>query len=437
MSQNETDHLPGAWYAGRMKRINLSPYLLLGIFTALVGLTDIKIAQAFDIEPEYQGISETFLDRIESPRELDGEYQSIINSYTISPTWDQAYARSRRAVDTSIGSITNQHFMIYTRAKLETDLSESLRFKFTFFAQQDREINDSRHVFELSQRVLSWLRVNAYAQMAHYKRDNDIGFALVITPIENWDHRLYLTYHDFTRGNHNDQPDRYLGNDPLTVGWSALYDHDGLWIRSGVRFDQSARWNRPQEQFIFDYEKKLAFADARISLSERDAITLRAQWDSTFKGRTPTGTGTVLRESFKAERLLLKTAYAIGTEDDSLSYEFGFMYAGRHWTDQNGAQVFHQNLLPSITSRIRSVRRESGFDHVQLSVEATDFRTYGDLALTPVNQKHESLEGRLQTAYEFAFRNDARLLVAFNFDLDEWGGLPTFDGGNLQFRSEF
>lgn len=405
--------------------------------TALLVVFATSSAQAFDIEPEYQGISETHLERIESPRELDGEYQSITNSYTLSENWNRAFYRSKRVVDTSIGSITNQHFMIYTRAKLETDLSDSLRFKFTFFAQQDREINESRHVFELSQRVLPWLRVNGYAQMAHYKRDNDIGFALVITPLEHWDHRLYLTYHDFTRGNHNDRPDRYLGNDPLTVGWSAVFDDGKLWVRTGVRFDQSMRWNRPEEQFIFDYEKKLAFSDIRFALTDSTAITVRAQWDSTFKGRTPTGTGTTAKESFKAGRLLLKAAYALGTDDEAVSYEFGFMHAGRQWIDQNGSRVFHQNLLPSATARVRTLRRESGFDHFQASIEATDFKTYGDLGLTPAHQKHESLEGRLQTAYELTLRTEARLLIAFNFDLDEWAGLPSFEGGNLQFRSDF
>ncbi len=416
--------------------IRAQAYILMPI-TAVVLFTGPRPAQAFDIEPEYQGISETQLERIESPRDLDGEYQSIFNSYTLSPKWDQAFYRSSRAVDTSIGSITNQHFMIYSRAKLETDLSESLQFKFTFFAQQDREINDSRHVFELSQRLLSWLRINGYAQMAHYKRDNDLGFALIVEPFDYWKHRLYLTYHDFTRGNHNDRPDRFLGNDPLTLGWTSIFDHEGLWIRSGLRFDQSVRWNRPEEQFIFDYEKKLAFTDIRIALSESTALTVRAQWDSTFKARTPTGNSTANLESYKAERLLLRAAYAVGLEEDPIHYEFGFMHASRHWINQNGSHVFHQSSLPSATARIRSTRRETGFDHAQLSIEATDFKTYGDLNLAPPHQKHESIEGRLQAAYEFMLRNEARLLIAFNFDLDEWAGLPSFEGGNIQFRSSF
>jgi hypothetical protein len=351
--------------------------------------------------------------------------------------WNQKWYRSNRAADTTVGSLTNQLFLIYTRAKLQADLNDSLTVRFVYASQQDREVNDTRQVFELTQTLLDWLKVSAYAQMAHYKRDNDFGLAMNIAPSEYWNNRIYVTYHDFTRGNHNDQPDRFLGDDPEAVGLTSVYDDQTTWIRSGFRFDRSVKWNRPQEQVIFSYEKRLIFAEISQVLSKGKTASIRAQWDSTFKGQAATGTNPDPTESWRLDRTAVRAAFTDGFDEDRVSLEYAFMFANRLWINQLGEKVSHQNLLPSVMTRVRSTRRENGFDHIQLVIEATDFKKYGGIGLTPTNQKNESVEGRLQTAYEFSFRNEANLLVAFNFDLDEWGVVPTFEGGNVQFRSNF
>ncbi len=401
---------------------------------------------AFDIEPEYQGLSEIERQRIETPREIDREYQSIANSYALPNSWNAAYFKANRALDTTVGSLSNQLFMIYTRAKLETKLNDTLVFQFRYFSQSDREINQTRHILELSQKVSNWIRLNIYGEMAHYKRDNDFGLALLIGPtqedhLSRWLTRVYVTFHDFTRGNHNDQPDRFLGGDPLTIGSTSTWQSDNINLRAGFRFDRSLKWNIPQEDLTFSYEKKLIFFDASLSVSEDDLISFKFQNDSTFKGREPLPGGTSVFESWRLDRKLLRLSYHRGRESASSTVQYAIMAADRQWIDQNGALIFHQSLLPSVTGRWQTIRRTNDqfdpYDYFQLSIEATDFKTFGDTSLTPASQKLESLEGRLQAAYEFSFFNSSRLLIALNFDLDEWTRVPSFEGGNARFRAEF
>jgi hypothetical protein len=392
---------------------------------------------AFEIFPEYQGLSETELTRIEGPAEIDSEYQSQINAYTAPLQREFAWFTTPRAIDTSVGSITNQHFLIHSRVKLTADLLETLRFQFSYFAVRDREIDQTRGIVELSQKISTWLRVNVYGQPEHYKRGNDVGFALLILPALSWENRFYATFHDFTRGNHNDQADRFVGLDPLSLGWNSTYTTTNSLVRVGLRFDRSVSWNLPQLGQSFAYEKKLAYADVLWPLSETEQLVLRLQWDMTFKGETPYPASTSSAKCFKRDRLLTRFSYFRGQLDDWISYEASVLLADRHWIDKTGSHLFHQNLMPSLAARVRSVRREQGFDHFQVSLEATDFRTFGDLSLAPENQKHQALEERLQTAYEFNFRARGALFLALNFDLDEWSTLPTFDGGNAQFRVDF
>jgi hypothetical protein len=408
-------------------------YLLLSI-----------LLTGFDIYPEYQGLSETELDRFERPADQDAEYQSQINAYTLDTEWERRWPQTPRALDSTVGSITNQHFMIRNRAKFETDLLESLKFRFTYLAQKDREIDQERHVLELEKRLSPILSFAAYGEPGHYKRENDLGYALIAEPAKGWRNRFFVTFHDFTRGNHNDQPDRFVGDDPLSAGWTTTLSAtgtDSLALTAGFRYDRPVIWDLPQQSRRFYYDKRLVFTNAEWALSEIRKFGIRSQWDSTLKGQertTDTGLGsTVARETWRTDRVLLKAYQTSGRPEDLIAHELALMYASRQWVNQDDRRIFHQNIMPSALVKIRGQRREQGFDHVHVGVEATDFHTYGDVKLTSSEQKHDSLEARLHTAYEFRLRDEARLLLAFNFDLDEWGRVPTFEGGNARFRAEF
>ncbi len=397
----------------------------------------VSAANAFDISPEYQGLNEAELSRMERPADIDAEYQTVINAYLPRFEWEKAWPRSPRVFETTVGSITNQHFLIYSRAKLQVDLEETLHFRFTYLEQSDREIDQSSHFVELIKDLSPWLSVSAYGDPSHYKRSNDIGVALLVTPTEGWTNRLYFTQHDFTRSAHNDLADRFIGDDPISLGWTGTFESDSIDSRFGFRHDKPVAWNLPQEGRLFRYEKTLVFADFEWVYDEGKSVGARVQVDSTFKGQNPIGTSTLANESWKRDRALARLFHLLGTDGDETNTEVALTHASRGWTQDAGAKIMHSSLLPSVTTRFRGPRRAKGFDHTQITLEATDFKAYGDLSLAPANQNQERLQGRAQLAYELSFSNGATLLLAGNFDLDEWIVLPTFEGGNAQFRTEF
>lgn len=395
-------------------------------------------ALAFDILPEYQGLSETDLQKFERPADLDSEYQSLLNAYALPPEWDHEWQDRSNVMDFSVGSLSNKHFLLYSRLKVEADWLEKLRFRFIYFAQRDREVDQTRHILELSEKLTPWLRVAIYGEPSLYKRENDLGLALEVAK-GDFSNRIYYTSHDLTRAEHNDQPDYFTkrGN-PASIGWTGLKRESAWRGQMGFRIDRPVTWMRPREKRVFEYEKRLVFGEAAWMRSISEIYGARLQWDSTFKSQMPdSAVSPVAEESWRVERFFAKIYYHKGAAEDPVSYETGFMQAIRSWKNQSGRMVSHFNELPSFNISWRGLRRGARFDHLQAGYEMTVFNTFGDLSLTPPQQKHNSVENRLMTGYEFSFRSNAKLLLALNFDLDEFTPVPTFEGGSGQFRAEF
>lgn len=393
----------------------------------------------YDALPEYQGFSEAEALLFSPPASVDAEYQSLLNAYIPSLEWSFLWDDSKNILDASLGSLSNKHFLHYSRLKLQSQIAESTHFKFLVLGQRDRETDQLRHMLEFFQRIGPVWAVHIYGEPSLYKRENDVGLAVSLVNVKSWDHRFYLTSHDITRADHNDQDDSFKGaKNPLSVGWTGQLRASVLRARVGVRFDPPVTWIRPQDRAVYFYNKQLYFMDAIWAVTPHASFKFRGQWDSTLKGREPdSAQSLVLSERWDHQRRMAAVSYKYGTDADLVSYEPGFMHAVREWTDQRGARVQHYNELPNLTVRWRGHRRNDGFDHLQVGYEMTLFNTFGDLALTPETQKHTSVESRVQTAYEFNLRGQSRFLLALNFDFDEWTPVPTFEGGHGQFRTEF
>jgi hypothetical protein len=403
------------------------------LFLGLQGLLGSQ-AFAFDILPEYQGINEASLLKFESPVDIDSEYQIITNAYRQPLAWEKFWQEQSRAMDLTFGSLSNKTLYEYSRIKLDAPLLENLQFRFNYFAQRDAEIQQQRQILELVQRLSSSFSVSAYGTPNFYKRDSDMGFAVLVTPSERWEHRLYYTMHDLVRGDHNDQPDRYT-KAPRSVGWTGGFRDGATWARLGVRQDLSTVWQRPQEQRIFQYEKKLAFVDVQHAHDVRNSFGLRLQWDSTAEAQEPdtSANNSVVNQSWRLQRIQARLEWWRGEQDEPLRYGAALNHVQRQWRDVSGRQLQHFNESIVAMASVRGARRADGFDHLQLEYEYLWFSRFGELSLAP-SQKNSPHEQRLKVGYEFNFLRNAKLEFALNFDVDEWRTVPTFEGGQGRFR---
>jgi len=396
-------------------------------------------ALAFDISPEYQGITERDHSKFEAPSEINSEYQIIWNAYQAPLSWAQAWERNKREFNFSSGSLSNDYFVQNSQAKFETEWTDNLSFHFVYLNQRDLEVDQSRHIIELRQKITPTIKIAVYGEPSHFKRENDAGGALIYSPRPEQEHRFYYTAHDFTRNSHNNETDKFKKNrEPASVGYHSVQAFEKLWARFGFRHDLETQWLRPQEQRVFEYEKSLVYGDFEWRLENRRRFELRAQWDDTYEEQTPnTAASTVTLKAWRLQRNWLRAVYAWAADDGSVSYEASTTFLHRNWKNEANHELDHYNFLPGFTSYWRATKRGEKFDRIQVGYEFGFYDKDDPYRLTAATQKNKSLEMRLQTGYEFALKNDATFLFTANFDTDDWNTVPSFEGGSGHFRSEF
>lgn len=412
------------------------PQLVVVIFIFL-GLS----ARASDISAEYQGLSETDLLGFEKPESVDSEYQTVWNAYLPPIDFARDWRTNSAIFQFSLGSLSNKYFFLYSRAKMETDLTSALRFRFTYLSQRDFEIDQVRHVLDLIHSLSNHWDLAVYGEPSLYKRENDLGAALIYAreaaPNASTTQRFFYTRHDFTRADHNNLKDQFVAkHNPDSVGWIGQWQTPTVWMEAGVRSDAPTIWSRPQEDRLFTFEKKLAYMDLKKNLSTASALALRLQWDRQRKGQSPlTPSSPITPEEWTLERTFVQAAFHRGAPDEKVRHVPALTYVTRDWRDIKGAQVKHQNIQPSYTVLWRAARRAQGFDYLETGIEGTSFHKEDPTQITSPTQSNSPFEGRLHTGYEWALLHGAKLSVGLNFDLDEWRGTPTFEGGSGQFQA--
>jgi len=405
------------------------------VFLALQGF-GIPEAGAFDIVPEYQGLSENDLLRFETPVDLDSEYQTVFNGYAPDLQAERRWLLGGSQFDGALGSLGNKDFLHHSRARLERELWPGLTFKFVYFVQRDREVDQVRHVLELSQRIFAGGRIAVYGDPSAYKRETDVGVAMEWKPVETWQNRFYYTLHDVVRNDHNDQQDRFEARKkPTSLGWLGVYDQDQTFGRAGFRIDTQAVWVRPQESRVFHQKGTVAFLDASTPVGERLTLETRSQWDNRTETQDPLNEDLASREGWRRERLKTRLTVLSGHLQDPRRFEYAFTHSQRRWEHRSGLRQTHYNELPSLAVNWRGTRRRESFDRVRLEYEMNFFKRSGDLQLSPT-QKARPLEQRLQLEYRLSFAPNAHFALALNLDMDEWSPVPTFEGGNGRLHIE-
>ncbi len=427
-------------------------------------------ARSFDVAPEYQGFHERELERFERATDLNSEYQLIWNAYLptlpILPVQSTLTAEQVRQIErandherlaglnnrlwASIGSLSNDYFFIYSHAQISADLSDGLTFHFTHYQQRDLETDQVGQVLELRKRLSRYAQLAVYGEPSLYKRQNDLGGAVILGNPQH-QHRLYHTWHDFTRNGHNNEADRFTNDGkPTSIGWLGQ-DAWGPWqTQMGFRYDQPTEWLRPQDDRILRYKKTTLFLRAAwVRHAEtsnesswpdgaQSAFSIEAQIDRTFKEQAPDDAASLVpHESTKLSREWVRMNYVWPFDDSRVSLATSLSAISRRWQNEKSENVQALDVLPGLTAKMRTLRRGENHDQVSVGIEATFYDKDDSKNITAGTQNDGPVEGRINTAYEFGFQNRNRLVLALNFDADDFGPLPSFEGGNGQFVIEF
>jgi hypothetical protein len=461
--------------------LRVVPLARLLAYTLIFG-SAADMAKAFEIFPEFSTLSEQEEVSFTKPVSIDPTYGGLEQSYRKSDEWERLWFGVPVAVDGTVGSIDGKHFLISNRAKFYKALSSHFEFRFTHFEDRDLEVDRVATILEMIYwSGLGWpvrrVGISVYGEPSFFKRQNDMGVALLLNPSPMSEIRLFNTFVDVVRNDRNDRTDRFEGSKvPYSFGfvgrhWNGKAKPDDgdvhrtlEYVEYAVRYETDTHWRFPDARYDYRYWKKFASVSSNISLSPKVALNMRVQFDQKFEAKILDGAGPVaarpaslVDEAWTNERLLTVLRFPLSSLG-SWQLTPGLSVNYRRWRASGTG-------LP--TASATGAAGGSGSGWGQGDVTYLDWIPHGILkiplsdadnsdsmtfeyALSLQKQSGESslrsrpdnggpwdlVEHRLSVSYDVMFSNTGSLRIIPTFDVGRLLSRP-WGGGNAQFRMEF
>lgn len=415
-------------------RTLLAPVLLLALSS--------QVALAFELFPEFENLSEQEQTRFEKPEAIGAEYQSDFLTYMLPKDWQYSWLSHPRAAEFSAGSVSPVHFLISNRVKIHHELSKYLEVRFTYYADRTRERDSTHALLEMVAWPSKKIGVGIYAEPSLYKRDNDVGVALLYRPQGTANHeiRLFQTWVDLTRNKRSDMTDRF-NKDKLPyarglVGrwWRPLAMGPKDYIEYAIRQETLTSWEFPDQNYVYDYSGALVSLTVSRELKSERRLDLRAQVDRKFENKT----GTV-SESWRTDRALIDSNLKFSGLGPGRTYTFtpGLMFAVRQWHSRQ-AELMQRHLLPHFWIHAPAFRTFGGDpDAVGLGYELTWYLQSGAGSLDPLHSNGGATEHRINLSYDLKINPEATFRLLATFDGDSLGTGDTWEGGAAQLHFVF
>lgn len=437
----------------------------LAVFTAcavplvliLSSILPSRAAHAFDIFPEFHALSELEQSGFDNVTRIDSEYQSDVITYLHPLSWDPVFFSRPQAFDFTLGSLSSKLFLQQSRLRVRKRVLPQLDFRFTYFTQRDLDVDQTRAIIELVHELSKRFSISLYGEPSLFKRENDVGIAVLYRPADTHEIRAFHTWVDFTRQEHNDQGDFFTeGKEPTSYGLVGrcfdclkLFTDNSRenWLEYFVRRETPTEWHFPDADEIYEYELWTTGLKARIGANARTkvlAANLRLQFSRKYESKRSISEAAGFAER-TVDRRLIESLGSLEIPIGSVfgrmaTFEPGIGWFHRFYRERDGMFLEHRNLLPHAWIHVQGMERVRGqFDSLSLGYEVTFFRSEGVPDPGARELKAWAAEHRVNFRYAFALEDDALLTFALTFDPDSAvrGESGLFEGGNGQFRVFF
>ncbi len=413
------------------------------------------VALAFESSPEFQSLTEEEASAFEGPELLGSEYTSDVHSYGKPLGWEYGWLASDIVFDGVVGSTSSVHFMMDARIKARAVvIPERLEFRFTWFDESHRE-REARHtVLE----IVSWLHprvgLSVYGEPSLYKRQADLGAAVLLRPGRHHEARLFLTLVDVVRAGHSDRQETYAeGGAPMAAGlvgrmFRAPESGTRDFLEYALRWEKPTRWYLLTEQAEYRYEKLFASLFFQVNTGRGFDIALRLQGDRKWEARLPLEEGAdVIEEHWRTDRVLGLLRAIVPGWGLVEGWEFspGLHLALRRW-DVNGHVLTYSELLPHLWVEApgfdlgakSTLRWLVGYE-LTYHGESGEFEEALGERYRPAREDfHGILHHRINTGLQLAVGERAALRLMVTWDLDgSTANGRVWQGGVGQMRVSF
>lgn len=382
---------------------------------------------SFDQNFEYRSLSEDERKLKNQWQKIDSEYAQDILGSQFTDYEESLWRTQRIMFMQGAASISSKQFVFDQRIKLDVDLLPNLEFKVLHFEQGDFEQDQDHSVFEFKYKSNEAIDYSFYFELAHLKKENDLGLAITLHPETDHSVRFFYSWVDAERNLRNEDADRF-NSMPSAFGLKGQLNRAGIETEYGALIEPEFRWAFPSTNAEYIYRRYMANLFLNIPL-RGNFLSFRLQWDSKLDLErqlyTTTPTSRVEAGRFQA---LVRHQWV--SEETGLEYNVGLMLARRKWEFLDHDMVMfdgipHFGVLWPKHSQNNNSRW--GFEYGgTIHTQTTDWnQTFTSTAFMKQN--------RLDAIWEWTFNPKAFFTFRAGFDLDDFGTPETWQSGDGRF----
>lgn len=364
-------------------------------------LSSYALGDKFYLAPPQRGFSTNEILELHTSTRYDSESESDELAYLNTPCHFQyLMKRSSNSFCGSVGSIGSKRFLMDLDFTFLHEFSPRASIRFHGQKKQDFSTQSEAQVLELFYQVSSHSSLGLSGQLDTEKSNDDAGFSYNFHSESFWA-RFEFNAYDYDRNKRNEQAD-YFEQKPYSIGFSFLkvLKQESLFSLN-LLIEPQLIWRDPQNSNYFKRDRQWL-----------DAFYKTKKYYFALESRLA---AQEMSSGFQDEEFLRVHGEAEVTEQ----LKTGVRLLRRAWETSEG-RLRQESFIPFVWYRLRDF---------SLGYDFTLYFSKGDEAF--------AFENRVNVAWH-ALENDRGFFrLLFTFDVDQFGGEETWEGGSGQLAFTF
>ncbi len=383
------------------------------------------------VVPEYEHLSEDEKTEVNRPSLIGSEYESDRLTYQFLLPWTESWLSNNNVFQYTAGSLGPTRFFTQGRLRMRKQLNEWFDFQLTYVDVGSLKQSRRSLIFEFYLKPTSWWHLSLYGEPSTLKKQDDMGLASTILFSDQSNLRLYYTWVDFSHNKRNEGSDRYT-KQPASLGAIWRWFDSGSFIQASVRKDL-------QTQQVFENGRVYNYSGFQLQWQSRH------QMDSNGDQYLQTEFNVLQSSEEDTEKVInSEGAWSNQTLDGLVQIQrphswlrlYGLRALYSHWDSLQGG-VIHNDLLPHFWVNPWGFTSLESLHHLDFGYEMTWHRAQGPKVFRSTLDRDNGLEHRMNWRYRIVTDQTTHFNLLLTFDLDKFGSGETWEGGSIQFATQF
>lgn len=386
----------------------------------------------WDWTPEYRSLTELEPQDFQTSLDFLPEYHSDLMTYVFLPEWQHRWLQKNYSFNMTFGSVSSKQFIVDRHLRLNHKAADWFEARVNYFDQQNLEDQQMHLYIEPVVWFQKWIGVSGYFEPDYQKRNDNIGYALLLKPADDTEIKVFYTDILFTRNDRNNLSDRLLEPLPKAYGAVARKVNEQEFYEAAVRVETPMKWNYPTSANLYQYYRTMVQLMGSRQVNPTLRLSVRLMADRLNESITSPS------EAWLRDRVLGTLQATIDRlgPNERWSLIPGLHFAYRGYTAGSTGQATLAQILPQAWWVLPAFGEGEKEDTISIGWDIDMFYRWATTPSVIWEQRNSGWEHRLNFRYELKFGPNFSGSMMATFDINNItsGSLHIFQGGCGQLQ---